>query len=259
MVFKQKDIKYFFTKNLYINKKRNFMKVKLIAYTPEPEKVCAASAMTSFKLEGSGAHIENLTKEEAHKIIRMVLGYGHHSVIEHANFTFSIEEISRACTHQLVRHRLASYTQQSQRYVKIEDFDPVIPDSIKNNEKAKKIFDEMIDLIPVIYKKLISLGIPPEDARFILPNATKTNITVTMNARELHHFFNLRCCARAQWEIRELATEMLRQVRKVAPVLFEGCGPSCVKLGYCPEGNLKPSSCDITKIREKFERLGYEN
>ncbi len=236
----------------------NFMKVKLIAYTPEPEKVCAASAMTSFKLNGSAAHIDRISKDEIDKTIRMVLGYGHHSVIEHANFTFSIEGVSRVCTHELVRHRLASYTQQSQRYVKIEDFDPVVPDSIKNNEKAKEIFDDTIELIPTVYKKLIDLGIPAEDARFVLPNATRTNITVTMNARELHHFFNLRCCARAQWEIREMATEMLRQVRRVAPVLFEGCGPSCVKLGYCPEGNLKPSSCDIVKIREKFERLGHE-
>jgi len=236
----------------------NFMKVKLIAYTPEPEKVCAASAMTSFKLKGASAHIDKITDEETHKIIRMVLGYGHVSVIEHANFTFSVEEVSRSCTHELVRHRLASYTQQSQRYVKIEDFEPVVPDSIKNNEKAKEIFDDTIELIPTVYKKLIDLGIPAEDARFILPNATRTNITITMNARELHHFFNLRCCARAQWEIREMATEMLRQARKVAPVLFEGCGPSCVRLGYCPEKNLKPKSCDIEKIREKLERLRYE-
>lgn len=235
------------------------MKVKLLAYTPEPEKTCAASAMTSFKLKGSGTHIDKLTDEKAHEIIRMVLGYGHVSVIEHANFTFSVEGISRVFTHELVRHRLASYTQQSQRYVRIKDFDPVVPHTIRKNKKAKKIFDDFIKEVPHVYMKLAELGIPNEDARFVLPNATRTNITITMNARELHHFFNLRCCARSLWEMQEVATKMLEEVRKVAPVLFENAGPSCVKLGYCPEKNLKPDTCDLKKIREKFEKLGYEN
>jgi thymidylate synthase (FAD) len=192
----------------------------------------------------------------AKRIIKRVTGYGHVSVIEHASFTFSIEGVSRAMTHQLVRHRIASYTQQSQRYVTYDTLEKyVTPPSIADKVEAKKMFDETLERISETYKKLLKLGIPKEDARFILPNAAKTNIIVTMNTRELRHFFNLRCCVRAQWEIREVATEMLRQAKKVAPVLFENAGPSCVKLGYCPEGKMKPSECNVQEIKKRFRSL----
>ena len=194
-----------------------------------------------------------MDEETAKRIIRRVTGYGHVSVIEHASFTFSIEGVSRAMTHQLVRHRIASYTQQSQRYVTYDTLEKyVTPPSIANKAEAKKIFDETLERISEAYKKLLALEIPKEDARFILPNAAKTNIIVTMNARELRHFFNLRCCMRSQWEIREVAIEMLKQVKKAAPMLFENAGPSCVELGYCPEGKMKPPECNVEEIKKQF-------
>jgi len=197
-----------------------------------------------------------MDSEKAKRIIRRVTGYGHTSVIEHACFTFSIEGVSRAMTHQLIRHRIASYTQQSQRYVTYNTLENyVIPPSIRDNKEAKKLFDETLAKISEVYQKLLRMNIPKEDARFILPNAAKTNIIVTMNARELRHFFNLRCCMRAQWEIREVAIEMLRQVKKVAPALFENAGPSCVELGYCPEGKMKPPECNIEEIKKRFRNL----
>jgi len=197
-----------------------------------------------------------MNPETAKRLIKRVTGYGHASVIEHASFTFSIEDVSRAMTHQLVRHRIASYTQQSQRYVTYDTLEKyVTPESISSNADAKKVFDETLEKISGTYQKLLKLKIPKEDARFILPNAAKTNIIVTMNARELRHFFNLRCCARAQWEIREAAVEMLRQAKKATPVLFEDCGPTCVELGFCTEGKLKPPECSIPEIKERFRGL----
>jgi thymidylate synthase (FAD) len=194
--------------------------------------------------------------EQARNAIRRVLGYGHYSVIEHASFTFSVEGVSRALTHQLVRHRIASYTQQSQRYVTYDTLeDYVAPRSISENKKAKKIYNDTLKQISDAYQRLLKLDIPEEDARFLLPNAAKTNILITMNARELRHFFNLRCCERSQWEIREMAIEMLRQAKKAAPSLFENAGPSCVESGYCPEGKLKPPTCRIEEIKRRFKEL----
>ncbi|KPV63095.1 MAG: FAD-dependent thymidylate synthase [Candidatus Bathyarchaeota archaeon BA1] len=147
-------------------------------------------------------------------------------------------------------------SQQSQRYVAYSTLEHyVTPRSILEKEEAKKIYDDTLMRISDGYQKLLNCNIPKEDARFILPNAAKTNILVTMNARELHHFFNLRCCERSQWEIRELATEMLKQAKGVAPALFENAGPSCVKLGYCPEGELKEPTCRIEEIKKRFQEL----
>jgi len=229
------------------------LNVKLLRYTADAELLCGAAASTTIKSGKPSEIFEKMDAETAMHKIRQVTSYGHASVIEHASFTFSIEDVSRAMTHQLVRHRLASYTQQSQRYVTYDTLEEyVIPPSIAQNEEAKSIFDETLEEISEAYHKLLKTGIPKEDARFILPNAAKTNIMVTMNARELRHFFNLRCCARAQWEIREIATEMLKQAKKAAPALFENSGPSCVELGYCPEGKMKPRDCSVSKIRAKF-------
>ena len=232
------------------------MKVKLLRYTPDPEILCAAAALTSSRRKGVSETIGKIELEKARSIIRRGLSYGHYSVIEHASFTFSLEGVSRALTHQLVRHRLASYTQQSQRYVAYDTLEHyVTPESIKQNEEARKIFEETLKKISEAYQRLLSLDVPKEDARFILPNAAKTNIVVTMNARELRHFFNLRCCERSQWEIREVAIEMLKQVRRVAPALFENAGPYCVEFGYCPEGKMKPSTCNITELKRRFREL----
>lgn len=232
------------------------MEVKLLRYTADAELLCGAAALTSTRSGSPSEILEKMDSETAKRIIKRVTGYGHVSVIEHASFTFSIEGVSRAMTHQFVRHRIASYTQQSQRYVTYDTLEKyVTPRSIADNAEAKKMFDGTLEKISETYQKLLKLGISKEDARFILPNAAKTNIIVTMNARELRHFFNLRCCVRSQWEIREVATEMFRQVKKVAPALFENAGPSCVELGYCPEGKMKPLECDVEEIKKRFRSL----
>ncbi|MGB8779532.1 MAG: FAD-dependent thymidylate synthase [Candidatus Bathyarchaeia archaeon] len=232
------------------------MKVKLLRCTADAELLCGTAALTTIKSEKPSDILEKMDSETAKQKIRKVTGYGHASVIEHASFTFSIEDVSRGMTHQLVRHRIASYSQQSQRYVTYDTLEKyVTPPSIACSSQAKKAFDDALENISEAYRKLLKMGIPKEDARFILPNAAKTNIIVTMNARELRHFFNLRCCARAQWEIREVAVEMLKQAKKAAPALFENCGPSCVELGFCTEGKMKPAECNVSEIREKFRRL----
>ncbi|MCX8173469.1 MAG: FAD-dependent thymidylate synthase [Thermoplasmata archaeon] len=210
------------------------MKVTLIRYTPEPEYTVALAAKTCHTRTVEDAM--KLSEEEVRKIISIVLKSGHFSVLEHANFTFAIEDVSRVLTHQLVRHRIASYSQQSQRYVKLEDFPFVIPPEIEKNPEAKQIFIECARKCMEAYNGLIEAGLTIEDARYILPSATKTNIIVTMNARELHHFFALRCCERSQWEIRELARAMLGEVKKVAPNIFVDAGPECAR-SNCPEGD----------------------
>ena len=232
------------------------MKVKLIRFTADPEILCGAAALTSTKSGSPSEIFEKMDLEKARQIIKRVTGYGHASVIEHASFTFSIEGVSRAMTHQLVRHRIASYTQQSQRYVTYDTLEKyVTPPSIEENSEAKRIFNSALKKISETYHKLLEMGIPKEDARFILPNAAKTNIIVTMNARELRHFFNLRCCRRSQWEIRQVAIEMLKQAKNAAPSLFENAGPSCVELGYCPEGRMKPPECNVEEIKKQFRNL----
>lgn len=210
------------------------MKVTLIRYTPEPELTVAIAAKSCHTK--TIAEAVELSEEEVKKIIKTILKSGHFSVLEHASFTFAVEDVSRVLTHQLVRHRIASYSQQSQRYVKLEGFPFVIPPEIDKNTKAKQIFLECALKCIEAYNALSEAGISIEDARYILPSAVKTNIIVTMNARELHHFFALRCCERSQWEIRELAKAMLREVKKVAPNIFANAGPECLR-GKCPEGD----------------------
>jgi thymidylate synthase (FAD) len=171
---------------------------------------------------------------------------GHHSVIEHATFTFSVEGVSRSLTHQLVRHRIASYSQQSQRYVSMDTPTYVIPKTVEADPELKKVYEDTMKDIWESYNKLVE-KIPPEDARYVLPNGCTTNITITMNARELFHLFTLRCCNRAQWEISDLADEMLRQCKAVSPIIFANAGPPCVR-GPCPEGKLtcgKPRKNDF--------------
>lgn len=210
------------------------MKVKLIAYTPNAVEVCASAGRGCYS-DKSSATIMGQEKWNAEKTLKNIIGYGHYSVLEHASFTFSIEGVSRALTHQLVRHRIASFSQQSQRYVNMKDCNFVTPKSINNNSDALKIYTDAVEQLEHAYDDLIKLGVNQEDARYILPNACETNITMTMNARELLHFFELRCCTRAQWEIRMLANEMLKQCKQVYPVIFEKAGATCER-GYCNEG-----------------------
>jgi thymidylate synthase (FAD) len=208
------------------------MKVKLLAYTQNADAVCAAAGRSCYSEEP--AH-DLLGTGDPEKSLGRIVGMGHHSVIEHASFTFSVEGVSRALTHQLVRHRIASFSQQSQRYVSMKDATYVTPHTISEDPERERLFGETMDAIWDAYNKLVESGVPAEDARYLLPNGCTTNITITMNARELLHFFSLRCCTRAQWEIREMAEAMLEECRKVSPVIFGKAGPSCVR-GPCPEG-----------------------
>ena len=211
------------------------MNVALLSHTPNPVEVCATAARRCY----SDLDIEDLlvryTRHEQDEFLKSVLARGHLSVLEHASFTFGIEGISRACSHQLVRHRIASYSQQSQRYVSSEGFMWVTPDSIRGSEETLDVYQEAMGWLQVAYDNLVFLGIPEEDARYLIPNAAETSLVMTMNARELLHFFNLRCCKRAQWEIREMADRMLQLCQEVSPVIFKKAGASCVS-GKCPEG-----------------------
>lgn len=209
------------------------MKVVLLAYTQDADAICAAAGKSCYSQESSA---ELMGMDNPEKALGSIVGMGHHSVIEHASFTFSVEGVSRALTHQLVRHRIASFSQQSQRYVSMEHSDYVTPKSVEADEDAKRIYDSIMDDIWTAYGRLLEM-VPPEDARYVLPNGCTTNITITMNARELFHFFSLRCCERAQWEIRELADEMLEMCAEVSPAIFSRAGPPCVR-GPCPEGRL---------------------
>jgi len=210
------------------------MNVKLIGFTPNPEKIPAMAA----KLTHSKTKPEDLDKSsdrELKTILDHVLKLGHTSVIEHSCFTFAISDVSRSLTHQLVRHRIASYAQQSQRYVDFKEPNYVTPPKIAKDKKMKKAYDETMSIIWKQYNNLLKMGIPVEDSRFVLPNAACTNIIVTMNSRSLMNFFELRCCLHAQWEIRKLANKMLSEVKKVAPGIFKNAGPACKTKGYCPE------------------------
>jgi thymidylate synthase (FAD) len=210
------------------------LKVVLLNYTKVPDRICAAAAQSCYSEKGASQLFEETTDERAKKMIKKVVGMGHLSVVEHAYFTFSVEGVSRSLTHQLVRHRVASYSQQSQRYVSMDKAEYVLPPSIREDHEAKMAFKKSMDDSWKAYR-LLAKKVPKEDARYVLPNACNTNITVTMNARELWHFFSLRCCRRAQWEIRLVAWRMLAEAKKAAPILFEDAGPGCFR-GPCPEG-----------------------
>lgn len=225
------------------------LRVELISCTKDPEVTCAICASVSWSRSG----MKSTTLVEAREIMRRLLGYGHESVIEHASFTFFVEGISRSLTHQLVRHRIASYTQQSMRYADLTKMHGyfIKPKTVLKS-KDNELFDDIMSRCKTAYDILRKNQIPPEDARFVLPIATQTKIALTMNARELRHFFELRCCLRAQWEIRELANEILRICKSVAPSLFENSGPSCIRLGFCPEGE---ASCGKLKsVLKSYER-----
>ncbi len=194
------------------------LSVTLVSYTPEPERV-VGTAMRQSRYRG-GVRDVKLTEEQSKHLIELALKLGHFSVFEHIIFTFAIEGISRACSHQFVRHRFFSFTQQSQRYVKEEGFDFIIPESISNKKEVLEKFINLMNETDSLYSEMVKEGIPAEDARFILPNATETKIVATANGRELMHFFKLRLDIHAQWEIRMLAEKMFELVAQVAPNIF---------------------------------------
>ena len=239
----------------YVSQRRltSSMKVTLLQHTPDPEQTVALAARLCYSPADIDALQERLSGADTTVFLDKIMSLGHHSVLEHASFTFGIDGISRAASHQLVRHRIASYSQQSQRYVSHSGrFAAVVPDSIRERPELQARFEAQLQALHDCYRELEAAGIPAEDARYILPNATETKIIVTMNARELRHFFALRCCERAQWEIRAMAVEMLRLVRPVAPAFFRHAGPGCVS-GPCPEGEF---CCGKTQdVRERFKAL----
>ncbi len=214
------------------------MHVELLYHTPDPERAIATAARLCYAPVGAAELMETMPPERVESVLTTIMGSGHFSTLEHASYTFAIDGVSRALTHQLVRHRIASFNQQSQRYVKFTNgLETVKPGSVADDPEASRVFDEAVEAAIAAYERLLEAGIPAEDARYLLPNAAETKIVVTMNVRELLHFFELRCCNRAQWEIRELAHRMLELARPTAPFIFGDAGAPCVH-GACPEGKM---------------------
>lgn len=222
------------------------LKVTLLQFTPSPERAVASAGRLCYAPVGAAELKSAMSDEDVARLVRGLVRSGHLSALEHASFTFAVDGISRACSHQLVRHRVASYSQQSQRYVRFSQGEGfILPPNIAANSEAKLVFEEAMESARRSYDRLVELGLAEgrtnesvcEDARFVLPNAAETKIVVTMNARELRHFFSLRCCRRAQWEINRLAWTMRHLTLAVAPLLFEGTGPGCMT-GGCPEGKM---------------------
>jgi len=212
--------------------------VKLICSTPDPERAIAAAARVCYAPVGASELMETMSEGAIHKILGIIIGSGHTAALEHASYTFGIEGVSRALTHQLVRHRLASYNQQSQRYVAYTDLPEfIVPPSVAADPGALAKFNAANKLAFDTYLELMAAGVPGEDARYLLPNAMETKIVVTMNVRELMHLFELRCCKRAQWEIRDMVQQMLDIAEPTAPYLFMDAGASC-RRGSCKEGKM---------------------
>ena len=237
------------------------MKVSLLSHTPEPERLIAAAAKNCYSSTDVDGILEGLTEEKTQSFLQMLTEIGHESPIEHVCFTFAIEGVSRSLLAQITRHRIASFSVQSQRYVRERGFEYVVPPEIEKIPDAKEKFIQAMEddqrtyeeltavLMENHLKELLDAGVPEkkarsqaekkaiEDARYVLPNACATRIVMTANARSLQNFFRLRCCNRAQWEIRALAEEMYRLVYQVANTLFSRSGPSCVD-GACSEGKM---------------------
>ena len=239
------------------------MYVKLLSHTPDPEKLVASAAKLCYSACGIDEISDLLDESKTSSFISMLMNLGHESPLEHISFTFAIEGVSRSLLAQITRHRIASYSVQSQRYVKSSRSEYVIPPEIENipeakaefvsmMEQSKKCYDRLTEILMKNYnnEKLEKKAI--EDARYVLPNAWCTKIICTFNARSLINFFSHRCCNRAQWEIRNLACEMLREVKKVAPNIFGKAGPACLN-GICPEG--KMSCGEAVKVREFFRDI----
>ncbi len=255
-------------------------KVTLITHTPEPERAVASAAKLCYSPASISDIREGLTEEKTAAFVDMLATIGHESPIEHVTFTFGIEGVSRALLAQITRHRMASFSVQSQRYVREAHFEYVLPPEIGDNAEAaalykkamaedQEYYEKLTDILKDKHKKaMIAEGMDEkaadraaekkaiEDARFVLPNACETKMVLTMNARSLYNFFRHRCCNRAQWEIREVADQMLKLVYEVAPNLFKKAGAPCV-CGGCPEGKM---TCGKAKeMREHFEKIKGNN
>ena len=220
---------------------RSEMKVVLVRHTLSPEELVALGARLSYSKARVDDLLERVEAKDQTDFVHKIMSMGHDSVLEHASFTFGIEGVSRTLLAQITRHRVASFSVQSQRYVSYESgFGYIVPPKIEAlGEDAVAEFEQQMETIHQWYtdwqQKLGTGEGGNEDARFVLPGACETRMMVTMNVRELRHFFSLRMCSRAQWEIRALASEMHRLCMEVAPTLFENAGPGCLR-GACPEG-----------------------
>lgn len=214
------------------------MDVRLLSYTPDPERFVAVAARLCYAPVGAAELMEHMSDKAVRKVLFTIMQSGHFSALEHASYTFAIDGVSRALTHQLVRHRLASYNQQSQRYVSYAE-EPafIVPPDVEADPQRRQVFLGACREAFEAYRRMLDAGTAPEDARYLLPNAMETKIVVTMNIRELLHFFTLRCCKRAQWEIRDLALRMLELVEPTAPYVFMDAGASC-RRGPCSEGKM---------------------
>ncbi|MFW0859808.1 MAG: FAD-dependent thymidylate synthase [Dehalococcoidia bacterium] len=219
----------------------------LLSFTPEPELIVAAAARLSTSSISAGELRQNLSAEQVNSLLERLLSSGHLSPFEHASFTFALDGISRVTSHQLVRHRLASYTQQSQRFVSFNELNFVTPATIMAKEDLKAKYEELIRASHELYRQMLDDGIPAEDARYVLPNAVETKLVMTMNARELMHACSLRLCQKAQWEIVELFERIKAEVDKVSPRIGTELKPKCYRLGYCDERE----SCGLMPTREE--------
>lgn len=252
------------------------MKVELIAYTPDADKIVAAAAKLCYAKSDIDTLMEKLSPDKVESFLDMLSELGHESPVEHASFTFGIEGVSRALLAQITRHRIASFSVQSQRYVDKSGFDYITPPEIADIPEALEEYKAAMEedarhyesikniLVRSHKQRFLDSGLSEadaqkraekkanEDARFVLPNACDTRMIVTMNVRSLRNFFKQRCCERAQWEIRQLACEMLRLCKGVAPLLFSNAGPSCVS-GKCSEGSM---SCGkAAQMKELFKKM----
>ena len=213
------------------------MKVTLITHTPEPEKVIASAAKLCYSSSDIETLMNGLTEEKVEAFIKKLTDLGHESPLEHCTFTFGVDGVSRALLAQLTRHRIASYSVKSQRYVKEDWFEYVTPNSIEEDDMLFLEYIRLMKDIQEFYNSAIKRGVPAEDARYALPNACSTQLIMTFNIRSLLNFFELRCCNRAQWEIRKMANMMLDICKEIAPNIFAKAGASCVR-GKCKEGKM---------------------
>lgn len=250
--------------------------VTLLSHTPDPEKLVAAAARLCYSKSGISDLMDKLTDEKAAGFVEMLAEIGHESPVEHVTFTFGIEGVSRALLAQITRHRIASFSVQSQRYVNKSDFEYITPPEIEAIPEAAALYEEAMTVTGQYYDKLVALLTEKhtarliaegknekeakkaaskqanEDARFVLPSGCDTKMVITMNARSLYNFFRLRCCNRAQWEIRDVARQMYQLVYEVAPHLFARSGPACL-CGGCDQG--KMTCGKAAQVRAEFEVL----
>jgi thymidylate synthase (FAD) len=240
---------------LPVIKRGFFVKLVLLRHTPYPDRLVALAARRCYSNRSAEDIDEKISEKEVERLLGFLRQRNHLSPYEHANFTFSVDGISRALSHQLVRHRIASYSQESQRYVnylKIDKLPFTIPPKIAESEKASKLYHDAIENTLEAYREMVRIGVPPEDARYVFPNAIETKMVFTFNARSLFNFFEQRCCLKAQWEIRRLAIDMLNEVRKVAPRIFKNAGAPCnYEKPYCREND---SECPaFKKVKDSLE------